>query len=97
MSFNLLSESNPVARKPHSCVWCGEEIPKGEKYHARTYIFEGLQSDKAHLECKSAMNKVDWHYYDGGFCGGTFKRGQTISRFGDELVLKKEPTQAQER
>lgn len=92
MNFNLISESSPVVRKVHRCVWCGEDINKGEKYHARTYTFEGLQNDKAHLDCKQAMNSINWHEYDNGFDPHQFQRGKTISKWGDGMILNKETT-----
>jgi hypothetical protein len=52
MSFVSLSESEPVARKPHRCIWCGEEITKGVKHFHYTGKFDGdFQSNRLHLEC----------------------------------------------
>ena len=89
MGFELLRESTQVARKEHKCVWCGEIILKGEKYHSRTYIFEGLQSDKTHNDCNSVMNKIDWNYYDNGFYPYNFTRGTNKGKNGEEWMLRK--------
>jgi hypothetical protein len=48
----MLSESNPKARKEHVCIWCGEKILIGEKYHRESGAYDGqLQDSKWHLEC----------------------------------------------
>jgi len=55
MSFRLLAESRPVARKEHKCIWCGENILKGETYRRERSIYEEMMQDhKWHLECNSA-------------------------------------------
>lgn len=90
MSYQELSIGEPVARKDHKCTWCAEAIPKGEKHVARSYKFEGdFNSDRLHNECSEAMELVDWHYYDGGFEGGRYKRGTTQDKHGEELMLRK--------
>lgn len=58
MSFTLLSERTPKARKMYDCDWCGEFIEKGEKYFAYTGVMNGdFQYTKMHLECGDAMNR----------------------------------------
>jgi hypothetical protein len=50
--YSLLSESFPVARKTHRCIWCGESIPSGEKYRHERSVYDGsMQDHKWHLEC----------------------------------------------
>jgi hypothetical protein len=29
VSYSLLSETRPIARKDHRCIWCGQKIEKG--------------------------------------------------------------------
>lgn len=60
MSYTLLSESFPVARKQHRCIWCGEAILPGEKYRSERSVFEGdMQNHKWHLECDEAAT-AEW-------------------------------------
>ena len=52
MSYVLMSESTPKARKQHRCIWCGEAIEVGETYRHEISIFDGnWQNHKWHLEC----------------------------------------------
>ena len=60
MSYSLLSENHPKARKEHQCIWCGQMILKGEKYRRETSIYDGnFQNHKWHLECDAAA-KVEF-------------------------------------
>jgi len=55
MSYTLLDEKFPKARKEHQCIWCGEGILAGEKYCHEKSIYEGdFQDHKWHLECHKA-------------------------------------------
>lgn len=52
MSYTLLSESFPKARKEHRCIWCGQTIQIGEKYRREKSVYDGeFQDHKWHLEC----------------------------------------------
>lgn len=56
MSYTLLVESFPVARKAHKCIWCGMSIPVGLKHRHERSIFEGdFQANRWHVECNSAF------------------------------------------
>ena len=60
MSYEHIRDDIRKARKTHRCVWCGEEIKPGEKYHDRAYTFEGdFRADKMHLECMKACGESD--------------------------------------
>jgi hypothetical protein len=55
MSYTLLAERFPVARKAHRCIWCGESILVGEKYRNERSVFEGeMQHHHWHMECSEA-------------------------------------------
>ena len=42
----------PIAQKDHTCEWCGEKIPKGEKHLYYTGVWENeWQNYRMHLEC----------------------------------------------
>ena len=52
MSYDLLSMTEPTARKDHRCIWCGQKIPKGTKYTAERSVFDGkMQNHHWHPEC----------------------------------------------
>lgn len=52
MSYTLLSESWPVARKQHRCIWCGQHIEPDEKYRRERSVYDGeMQDHKWHPEC----------------------------------------------
>lgn len=53
MSSTLLSESFPVARKRHRCIWCGDAIDPGTKYRRERSVYDGMQDHAWHLECDS--------------------------------------------
>lgn len=72
MSYQLLSESFFKARKPHSCIWCGQRIAPGEKYRAEASIYDGdMQYHKWHLECSKASKE----YFAADKYDGSFQRG----------------------
>ena len=53
MTYQLLHENRPRARKRHTCIWCGEDIEKGEQYHYEQSIYDGnFQNHHWHLECQ---------------------------------------------
>lgn len=62
MSYILLSESHPVARKEHKCIWCGQPISVGEKHRRERSIYDGkFQDQRWHFECDEAF-KAEIHY-----------------------------------
>jgi hypothetical protein len=64
MTYRLLSETRPIARKAHKCIWCGESIPVGEQYLRAKVAGEGTVSDQAwHFECKDDCDETS--LYDG--------------------------------
>jgi hypothetical protein len=65
MSYTLLSESHPVARKAHKCIWCGQPIAIGEKHRHERSIYEGqFQDQRWHPECDETFKAEICH--DGG-------------------------------
>lgn len=64
MSFTLLSETRPKARKDHRCIWCGEKILKGNIYVAERSVFDGeMQNHHWHEECLTdARNNSDYEW-----------------------------------
>lgn len=56
MSYTLLAETFPVARKRHRCIWCGQVIQLGEKYRRIRSVYDGcMQDQKWHPECADAQ------------------------------------------
>lgn len=81
MSYTRLSETERIARKQYLCIWCGEPIPKGSRYHWETGVHDGdFQMQRKHLECKRASTEVDWDSRDDGYEEFEFYRGTPISK-----------------
>lgn len=58
MSYTKLSSGTVVARKPHRCDWCGESIPKNQKYHRESGPYDGrMQTVRHHEECLRACHE----------------------------------------
>jgi hypothetical protein len=73
MTYRLLSETQPKARKAYRCVWCGYRIPEGERHVHERSIFDGeFQNHRWHPECLDAMREqareeggeVEFGYHD---------------------------------
>jgi hypothetical protein len=76
MSYQLISESKPKARKEHACIWCNEKILKGETYIHEVSKYEGdLQNHHWHPECQTACEKFFKEWGEWEFPPGEFKRG----------------------
>lgn len=55
MSYQLLSSTEPKARKPYRCEWCPEWILKGDVHVHEVSKFDGdLQDMRLHKECYEA-------------------------------------------
>lgn len=58
MTYALLAESFPTARKRHRCIWCGQHIAPGEKYRREKSVYDGeMQDFKWHPECAEAQQE----------------------------------------
>lgn len=76
MSYQLLSETEPVARKEYRCIWCPELILKGEKHVHESSKYDGdFQDHRWHLECKKAADGFFRKCGDGEFMPHACKRG----------------------
>jgi hypothetical protein len=68
MSWTLLSETRPIARKSHRCIWCGQGIAPGEQYLNVRGVYEGdMQNQHWHPECAQAQQQEgretdDWEF-----------------------------------
>ena len=52
MCFEMSTETSPMARREHRCIWCGEPIRVGEKYSRQKGKFDGEWQDNPwHDEC----------------------------------------------
>ncbi len=63
--WTFLNESQPVARKSHKCILCGEMITKGEKHIARRGITydDGPVTSRMHFACEKitqSWDEMDW-------------------------------------
>lgn len=58
MNYQLLSKSDPKARKEYACIWCPEKILKGEKHVHTCGVADGdLQDGRFHMECWNVSQK----------------------------------------
>lgn len=58
MSYELLSETTPKARKDYVCIWCGGKIKKGTLHVHECSKFDGdFQDHRWHSECWKASTK----------------------------------------
>lgn len=61
---DILDEKNRVARKDHTCDYCGGIIKKGEEYNWAKLINEGRPYEwKAHKDCIMVSTAL-WDYVD---------------------------------
>lgn len=51
MSYALIRESWPLARKQYKCIWCGQRIEVGLKHRHEVSRYDELQDHRWHLEC----------------------------------------------
>ena len=55
---NLLRESFPIGRRSYLCIWCGEDIPAGEKHRHEVSTYNGqFQDFRWHVECDQAFKE----------------------------------------
>jgi len=78
-----------TARKSHKCMWCGELIPKGERYYCSTNKDEDtLYQWKNHLHCMELaekLNMFDSYSATDGITEEMFK--EFVSEYlGDKLI-----------
>lgn len=53
MSYTLFSLIDRRAAKNHRCIWCGEEIERGERYRDERSVYDGnIQRHRWHPECQ---------------------------------------------
>ena len=80
----LLSDTEVIGRKQHSCIWCGESVLKGEKHHRQVYKLDGeIQGNRYHAECYRSMLalwKIDRFACEDGFSAASFRRGTCEER-----------------
>jgi len=75
MSYQELSIKTVTGKKDYVCIWCGEQIDKGERHETRAYKFYGdFHFERTHSECAKAMVKRDWGE-DDSFEPHSYKRG----------------------
>jgi len=59
MSYTLLRQTKPKARKDHRCIWCGQIIPKGTNYIRERSVYDGnMQNHAWHNECLPACQEM---------------------------------------
>lgn len=82
MSYQLLSETEPVARKQYRCIWCPEKIDKGTKHVHESSKYDGdFQDHRWHLECYAASRKYFSENGECEFMPHENRRGSTESHW----------------
>lgn len=80
MSYQLLSETSPKARKEYACIWCVENIYKGDVHIHEVSTYDGdFQDHRWHEECKTAADKYFCEYGEEEFLPHGCKRGSLES------------------
>ena len=60
----MFRQSEVMARKPHRCESCCQEIPKGQQYKLSKGMWEGkFDSVRQHFHCADLMTFVLEDYY----------------------------------
>ena len=81
MSFQLIKETWPRARKEHRCIWCHEQIVPGEVHcHSVSTYCGDFQYMRLHRECCEAASEFVKNSRDDEFDPGSFKRGTCEER-----------------
>jgi hypothetical protein len=74
--YELISETEPVARKDYYCIWCPEKILRGETHCHEVSKYDGdFQDHRWHLECKKAADTYFRRYGESEFQPHECKRG----------------------
>ena len=80
MSYTLLSQTEPKARKEHRCIWCGEKILVGEQHTHERSIYDGnFQNHRWHGECFKSSREQFSEWDDCEFEPHQNERGQRES------------------
>ena len=62
--YDNLCFKDVIARKKHTCDYCGEAINVGELHHWGKYIYDGhFYEWRSHLACKRIASAI-WDYVD---------------------------------
>jgi hypothetical protein len=85
MSYQLISETTPRARKEYKCIWCGEQILRGEKHTHEVSTFDGFQDHRWHMECYKASKRYFAQSGEEEFMPYDYRRGSLESKW--EIVL----------
>jgi hypothetical protein len=79
--FTQLSITNPKARNPFKCIWCGGFIKRKEVHVKIVGIYDDdMQSNRLHTDCHSAYIEYFKTGDSDGFDPYSFKRGTTEDR-----------------
>lgn len=58
VSYTLIAKAERTSRKPHRCIWCGQQISPGDRYmHERSVYAGNPQSHDWHPECDAACQE----------------------------------------
>lgn len=73
-----------ICRIGCKCIWCGEEIARGDSQVSQSGRFDGrMYRNRYHPECWAAtatMLKIERYFFEDGFEPYAFKRGCVCER-----------------
>jgi len=77
--MSVLRDERIKAAKVHRCIWCGEEILKGEQHRIQAgKVYGEFQANRYHEDCYEAAIE-DFRKGDCDFEEASHKRGTTES------------------
>ena len=89
MSYTLLSEAHPKARKDHQCIWCGQTILKGTVYRSERSVYDGsMQNHKWHMECDLDARSYFKGSFEEDFDAGAADRPPMEPRFTFDVTKR---------
>lgn len=59
--MNIIKETTPIARKEHTCYYCGGIIKVGEKYERATLKTNHIYDWVSHCHCSELVNMIDMY------------------------------------
>lgn len=80
MSYQLIRETTPRARKEYHCIWCPEKINPGERHVHEVSRADDFQDHRWHPECRTAANEYFRESGEDDFAAHACKRGTSEER-----------------
>jgi len=65
--MDIIRQEQPKASKKHTCMWCGGEIEKGERYYKTVIKNEYIYTWINHIKCSTLYDKLEMYNHDDGY------------------------------